>query len=162
DLPARDRAAFLKQSCPDEKLRREVESLLAFATEGDPLLKNSPWAQPQPIEPGEALGPYHLGQRIGVGGMGEVYKARDTRLQREVALKIRTAYMVGDGERRARFIREAQAASRLNHPNAVTVHDIGEHNGRVFIAMEYIDGKSLDAVIPATGLPIADVIKYAI
>src|SRR5262249_32853768 len=71
-------------------------------------------------------------------------------------------YMVGDAERRARFIREARAASRLNHPNTVTIYDIGEQNGRVFIAMEYVDGKSLDALIPASGLPAANILKYAI
>ena len=162
DLPASERAAFLNESCPDEKLRREVESLLGFAPQGDPLLKNSPWAQPEMISPGADLGPYRVGERIGAGGMGEVYKARDSRLEREVALKILPAHMMSDVERRARFVREARAASRLNHPNTVTVYDIGEQNGRVFIAMEYIDGKGLDVLIPATGLPVTDVLKYAI
>src|SRR5438270_13996079 len=106
DLPANERAAFLGNSCPDESLRQEVESLLAFAPQGDPLLKNSPWAQPQPIGPGAELGPYRVGERIGAGGMGEVYKACDICLDREVALKILPAYMVGDLERRAWCIRE--------------------------------------------------------
>ncbi len=162
NLTVSQRSAFLKESCPDEKLRGEVESLLAFAPQGDPLLKNSPWAQSETIGPGADLGPYRVGEKIGAGGMGEVYKARDARLEREVALKILPAYMMGDMERRARFIREARAASRLNHPNTVTVYDIGEQNGRVFIAMEYIDGKGLDALIPAAGLPVVDVLKYAI
>ena len=94
--------------------------------------------------------------------MVEVYKARDTRLEREVALKVLPAYMVGDAERRARFIREARAASRLNHPNTVTIYDIGEQDARIFIAMEYVEGKTLDMVIPSAGMPLADILKYAI
>ena len=117
---------------------------------------------PIPLGPGADLGPYRVGEKIGAGGMGDVYKARDNRLEREVALKILPAYMVGDAERRARFLREAQAAARLNHPNAVTIYDIGEQDGRIFIAMEYVDGQTLDAVIPAGGLPTADLLRYAI
>jgi Tol biopolymer transport system component/predicted Ser/Thr protein kinase len=162
ELPEDQRPAFLKKSCPDEQLRREVESLLEFAPEGDPLLKNSPWAQPKTIGPGAELGPYRLADRIGAGGMGEVYKARDIRLDREVALKILPAYTVRDPERRARFFREARAASRLNHPNTVTIYDIGEQDGTVYIAMEYVEGETLQAAIPAGGLPPAGILKYAI
>jgi serine/threonine protein kinase len=114
------------------------------------------------LKEGEELGPYRVGERIGAGGMGEVYKARDTRLEREVALKVLPANVMGDADRRARFIREARAASRLNHPNTVTVYDIGEQEGRVFIAMEYVAGKTLDMVIPPGGLSLADTLKYAI
>ncbi|HEY1496469.1 MAG TPA: serine/threonine-protein kinase, partial [Candidatus Solibacter sp.] len=108
------------------------------------------------------LGPYQVGERIGAGGMGEVYKARDTRLERELALKVLPASTMGDADRRARFIREARAASRLNHPNTVTIYDIGEQDGRVYIAMEYVAGKTLGAMIPPGGLPLADTLKYAI
>ncbi len=162
DLPASERAAFLKESCSDEQLRREVESLLGFAPQGDPLLKNSPWAQAATLEPGVDLGPYRIEERIGSGGMGEVYRARDTRLEREVALKVLPASVMGDVERRARFVREARAASRLNHPNTVTVYDVGEQDGRVYIAMEYVAGKTLAAMIPRAGLPLSDTLKYAI
>jgi|SRR5579862_2743976 len=101
-LPASQRAAFLKESCPNEERRREIESLLAFA-QGEPVLKISPSAQPETQGPGPDFGPYRVGERIGAGGMGEVYKARDTRLVRDVALKILPAYMVGNVERKARF-----------------------------------------------------------
>ncbi|PWU04574.1 MAG: hypothetical protein C5B51_16430 [Terriglobia bacterium] len=161
-LPAEERAAFLKQSCSDIQLRQEVESLLAFAPKGDSLLKLSPWVQLVPLEAGAELGPYRLGERIGAGGMGEVYKARDTRLQRDVALKVLPASMVGDSDRRARFVREAQAASRLNHSNIITIYDIGEQDRRIYIAMEYVPGTTLDTVIPPNGLPLADTLKYAI
>src|SRR5262249_35769620 len=114
------------------------------------------------IRPGISLGPYRIGEQIGAGGMGEVYKARDTRLERDVAIKILPLFMVGDAERKARFIREARAASRLNHPNTVTIYDIGEQNRRVLIAMEYVDGKRRDALIPSGGLPAADILRYAI
>jgi eukaryotic-like serine/threonine-protein kinase len=162
DLPAAERAAFLKRSCADEELRREVESLLGFTPEGDPLLKNSPWAQPAALAPGTRMGPYRIAERLGAGGMGEVYKARDTRLEREVALKVLPADLVGDADRRARFIREARAASRLNHSNIVTIYDLGEQEGRVFIAMEYVEGRTLDAALPAGGLPAKDILKFAV
>ena len=123
-----------------------------------PVPENSP----REIPPRTGLGPYQVTERIGAGGMGEVYKARDTRLEREVALKVLPAGTMGDADRRARFIREARAASRLNHPNTVTVYDIGEQDGRVFIAMEYVSGKTLGAMIPRGGLPPADALKYAI
>ncbi|MGP8243728.1 MAG: protein kinase domain-containing protein [Bryobacteraceae bacterium] len=157
------RAAFLSEACPNESLRREVQSLLDARGAGDDLLERPAirWAA-QPLGPGAVLGQYRIEQSIGAGGMGDVYKARDSRLDREVALKILPAYMVGDAERRARFIREARAAARLNHPNSVTIYDIGEQDGRIFIAMEYVDGKTLDTVIPAAGLPTDDVLKYAI
>jgi Tol biopolymer transport system component len=161
EVPAERRAAFLAEACPDEPVRREVESLLGFAAEGEPLLKNSPWTQSPALEPGTVLGPYRIAGRIGAGGMGEVYQARDTRLDREVALKVLPVRMMGDADRRARLIREARAASRLNHPNTVTIYDIGEQDGRVYVAMEYVAGKTLGAIIPSGGLPLAETLKYA-
>ena len=166
DQPPDRRDAFLKETCADEQLRREVESLLGFGTDGNTALKHSPLsliARLEPgVEPGASLGPYRVGERIGQGGMGEVYRARDTRLGRDVALKILPATMTGDARLRTRFIREAQSASRLNHPNIVTVYDIGEWEGRVYIAMEYLAGKTLDAEIPRHGLPLSLTLKYAI
>ena len=108
------------------------------------------------------MGPYHIGELIGAGGMGEVYKARDTRLERDIALKVLPASLTDDAERRARLVREARAASRLNHPNTVTIYDIGEQDGKVFVAMEYVPGKTLDSIIAHAGLPLADTLKYAI
>jgi serine/threonine protein kinase len=93
---------------------------------------------------GESLGHYRVLEKLGQGGMGVVYKALDTRLDRPVSLKILPPDRVADPERKRRFIQEAKAASALNHPNIVTIYDIGSHNGVDFIAMEFIDGKTLD------------------
>ena len=162
DLPPSERIAFLNQACADPELRREVESLLGFAPEHDSLLERSPWSQSGGLEPGANFWPYRIQEKIGAGGMGEVYLARDSRLGRDVALKLLPPTMTGDAERRARFVREAQSAARLNHPGIVTVYDIGERDGRIYIAMEYVDGKTLADTIPPTGLPAADVLRYAI
>jgi Tol biopolymer transport system component/serine/threonine protein kinase len=165
EQPAEQRADFLRRACPDEQLRQEVESLLGFGNSSE-TLKHSPlslFARLQPVvTPGQLVGPYRCEERIGQGGMGEVYRARDTRLNRDVALKILPAAMTGDAVLRARFIREAQSASQLNHPNVVTIYDIGEWDGRVYIAMEYVTGKTLGAMIPPGGLALPTTLKYAL
>ena len=101
------------------------------------------------LETGTTLGPYEILSFIGAGGMGEVYRARDTRLGREVAIKVLPADRVGDDDRRRRFVQEAHAASALNHPHIVTIHEIESADGNDFIVMEYVRGKSLDALISA-------------
>ena len=94
--------------------------------------------------------------------MGEVYQARDTRLNRIIALKTLPAEKVADADRKRRFLLEAQAASRLNHPNIVTIHDISEENGVCFIAMEYVAGATLEqASIPAAACRLKNAMKYA-
>ena len=162
ERPVEERTAFLDQACPNPEIRREVESLLAFALKNDSLLKHSPWTQSGELEPGANFWPYRIEEKIGAGGMGEVYLARDKRLARDGALKILPQNLTGDADRRARFIQEAQSAARLNHPNIVTIHDIGERDGRIFIAMEHVEGKTLAEVIPPTGLPTAQALSYAI
>src|SRR6202047_2610949 len=97
-----------------------------------------------PILPGRRLGPYEILSAIGAGGMGEVYKARDTRLDRIVAIKILPHDKVADPERKRRFLQEARAASALNHPNIVTLHDIASDAGMDYLVMEYVPGKPLD------------------
>jgi len=114
------------------------------------------------LKPGARLGPYEIVAPIGAGGMGQVWRARDARLGRDVAIKVLPSAMTGDPERRARFVREAQSASRLNHPNIITIYDIGECEGCVYIAMEVVSGRTLQAVIPSGGLPIAEAVKHAI
>src|SRR5580658_8084111 len=104
---------------------------------------------------------YQILERLGVGGMGEVYKARDTRLNRFVAMKVLPAGMSADPERRRRFVQEAQAASALNHPNIITIYDIVSDGDTQFMVMEYVDGKTLLELIPRGGLPAPQVIQYA-
>src|SRR6266566_5213932 len=99
------------------------------------------------LSAGTRLGPYEILAAIGAGGMGEEYKSRDTRLGREVALKILPADFAQDAERRARFDLEARAASALNHPNIVTVHNIGEEGGVSYIVTELVEGESLRTLI---------------
>jgi serine/threonine protein kinase/Tfp pilus assembly protein PilF len=110
---------------------------------------------------GNRVGPYEILALLGAGGMGEVYKARDTRLQRIIALKILPAEKVADADRKKQFLVEAQAASRLNHPNIVVIHDISEQDGVCFIAMEYVAGKTLEEMIAGGGVPMKDAMKYA-
>jgi serine/threonine-protein kinase len=114
-----------------------------------------------PIAAGVRIGPYEILALLGAGGMGEVYKARDTRLHRIIALKALPAGKVADGERKRRFLLEAQAASRLNHPNIVTIHDISEDNGVCFIAMEYVAGATLERANIDGGLSLKDATHYA-
>ena len=118
----------------DPDLRREVESLLA--QEGATL--SSPGPQPVPA----AVGQYRIEEKLGEGGMGQVYKARDTKLNRPVAIKFLSEDLA-DAAARRRFQREAQMASSLNHPHILTVHDAGEIEGRQYLVTEYIDGGTL-------------------
>src|SRR5678810_1177536 len=99
-------------------------------------------------QPGGKVGPYEILTLLGEGGMGVVYKARDTRLNRFVALKLLPPERMTDEARRQRFVQEAQAASALNHPNIVTIHDIISEGDAEFMVMEYVQGKTLIDLIP--------------
>ena len=114
------------------------------------------------LSPGAKLGSYEILSLVGAGGMGEVYRARDTRLGREVAIKVLPAERMGDEDRRRRFVKEARAASALNHPNIVTIHEIESDGGNDFIVMEYVPGKPLADVIPRQGMRLADLLRVAI
>jgi tRNA A-37 threonylcarbamoyl transferase component Bud32/tetratricopeptide (TPR) repeat protein len=111
---------------------------------------------------GRTLLHYEVVEKLGEGGMGVVYKARDKRLNRFVVLKVLRPDSVGDTDRHRRFFQEAQAASALNHPNIVTIHDMSVEGGIAFIVMELITGRSLDALIPERGMAVEDAVHYAI
>ncbi|MGO9262274.1 MAG: protein kinase domain-containing protein [Bryobacteraceae bacterium] len=111
---------------------------------------------------GRTLSHYEILEKLGQGGMGAVYKARDTRLGRLVAIKVLLPGKASDPERRQRFMQEAKAASALNHPNIVTVHDIGSEDDVDFIVMEYIAGKPLNRVIPRQGMKLVEALECAI
>src|SRR5260221_822593 len=113
------------------------------------------------IAPGSRLGPYEILSPLGSGGMGEVWRARDPRLGREVAIKVLPEELAADSDRLKRFEREARSASALNHPNIVTIHEIGEAEGRTYLVMERIEGPTLRELLlegpltPRRLLPIA-------
>lgn len=111
--------------------------------------------------PGTKFGRYQILSRIGAGGMGEVYRARDTKLERDVALKILPEKFASDPERLARFEREARAASALNHPNIITVYDVGAHAGLHYIAMEFLEGETLEKKVAAGRLPVDTALRLA-
>src|SRR5215207_7714685 len=114
------------------------------------------------LQAGTRLGSYEVLSLLGAGGMGEVYRARDTRLGREVAIKVLPADRVADADRRRRFVQEAQAASALNHPHIITIYEIESADGNDFIVMEYVRGKSLDALIPRQGMRLNEALRIAI
>ena len=115
-----------------------------------------------PLAPGTRLGPYEVTASIGAGGMGEVYKAADTRLGRVVAIKVLPEHLAGDPDRLARFEREARTISSLNHPHICALHDVGEARGTRFLVMEYIDGLALVDRIARGPLPVDDAVAYGL
>src|ERR1700736_3490959 len=110
--------------------------------------------------PGAKLGPYEIIAPLGAGGMGEVYRARDTRLDRTVAVKILPSHLSEDPEARQRFDREARTISSLNHPNICTLHDVGHQDGIDYLVMEYLEGQTLADRLNKGPLPIDQVLKY--
>ena len=112
-----------------------------------------------PLSRGDRLGPYVIVEPIAAGGMGEVYRARDPRLDRDVAIKIGRAAVLLDSEARARFTQEAKAVSALNHPNIVTVHDIGTEGDLAFMVMELVKGQTVDRLIPAAGMRLGEALQ---
>ncbi len=152
DLEPGQRAAFLASACGgDDDLRREVESLLAqepnSALSQHPLIER---LRMPALFAGQQVSHYRIEERIGAGGMGEVYQARDDSLQRTVALKVLPPEFVDDPDRVRRFEQEALSASRLNHPNIVTIFEILESEGLRFIVTERIDGQTLREVLEET------------
>ena len=171
ELPENERAAFIEKACADDrKLRNEVESLLFYeADDGfleQPLLVAATGDSPDDasqtfLEPGSRLGPYEIESLIGAGGMGQVYRARDSRLDRVVAIKVLPGRFADDDARRQRFEREARVISRLNHPHICTLHDIGTEQGVGYLVMEYIDGETLAAAVGKGSLPVPVAVTYA-
>src|SRR6202158_892292 len=115
-----------------------------------------------PILPGRRLGPYEILSAIGAGGMGEVYKARDTRLDRIVAIKVLPTHLADRSELRERFEREAKTIASLNHPHICVLHDIGQQDGIDYLVMEYLEGETLAQRLVKGALPLEQVLQYAI
>src|SRR5271154_5239023 len=114
-----------------------------------------------PLRPGSHLGPYEIGTLLGAGGMGEVYRARDPRLDRTVAIKILPAELSADADHLHRFDREARSASALNHPNILTIYELAHDGSTHYIAMELIEGQTLRQLLAAGPVPIRKAIEIA-
>src|ERR1700690_2036633 len=106
-----------------------------------------------PLAAGTKLGPYEITAPLGAGGMGEVYRARDTRLGRDVAIKVLPANLSSDAQRRERFEREARAISALNHPHICTLYDVGRAGDTDFLVMELVEGETLSSRIEKGAMP---------
>ena len=115
-----------------------------------------------PLGAGVRLGPYEITSPLGAGGMGEVYRARDTRLDRTVAIKVLPAHLATSPERRQRFEREAKAISALTHPHICVLHDVGQHDGIDYLVMEYLEGETLADRLKKGALPLEQVLRYGI
>jgi Tol biopolymer transport system component len=159
--PPEKRAAFLVQACPDNpQLRAEVQSLLD--QQATSFLENSPVSAIKALSAGAKLGNFEIVELIGRGGMGEVWRARDARLNRDVAIKVLPAGLARDPDRIARFEREARAAAALSHPNICVIHEVGEYEGQPFIAMELLQGQTLKHRIGAKPLPTDELLEWAV
>lgn len=174
-LAGEEQADFLAEACAgDESLRREVESLLRCDSASEHFLEASPFQEQEHLLDdsreeistmnlaGRTIGRYKVQEQVGSGGMGVVYRALDTRLGRTVALKVLPPGLTADPQRRSRFVREAKAASALNHPNIVTIFDIDRVEGIDLIAMEYLPGRTLQDVLARGRIPASEALNYAL
>ena len=169
ELPPEKRSSFLDTACPaDADLRREVESLLAH--DGDPDRNISEALEDAAhslfasltIKLGTRLGDYQVQELIGSGGMGEVYRARDKRLARSVAVKVLPSLLRDDPDRLRRFEQEAQAAAALNHPNILAVYQLGAHEGAPYMVTELLEGATLREHLARGPLPVRAAVDYGV
>ena len=159
------RAEFLQTACrEDEALRLEVESLLAQKVEATNFMEAPAAAVLADVKVrsllGRQIGSYTILSLLGAGGMGQVYRAKDGRLGREVAIKVLPEEFSFDRERIRRFELEARAASALNHPNIITIHEIGETDSAPYIVMELVAGKNLRELLVQGPLPIKQTLQF--
>lgn len=161
-----ERNAYLDHRCAgDASLRRDVAALLAADSKVDDFVQiakgvAADWAdrKDRPEFVGQRFGRYEVLERLGVGGMGEVYLAEDVTLHRKVALKLLPRQFTQDADRLRRFEQEAHAASALNHPSIITIHEVGQWDGTHFIAQEFIEGETLNDKVQNTRLPLDEVL----
>jgi Tol biopolymer transport system component len=165
-LPMDARAAYLSRTCGgDEALRREVDALVASHDRATNFLETP--ASPGLIDPapphleGRRIGPYQLASRIGAGGMGEVYRAHDVKLARDVAIKVLPPLFTADAERLARFEREARVLAALNHPHIGAIYGLEESAGVTALVLELVEGQTLSERIAAAPVPIAEALPIA-
>jgi eukaryotic-like serine/threonine-protein kinase len=179
-LPAAEREAFLQASCGDDaELRQRVEALISVAHEAEPFLERAARfagsSGPHVANVltnrtgvttgflvGRQVGPYRVTELLGAGGMGDVYRAADARLGRDVAIKILPEAFSTDPDLLRRFEQEARAAAALNHPSILAVFDVGTHEGAPYIVSELLEGQTLRDALSGGALPIRDAVDYAI
>ncbi|MEK7725293.1 MAG: serine/threonine-protein kinase, partial [Acidobacteriota bacterium] len=170
DVALAERETFLAKECGDDiDLRHEIESLLSF-NDKEGFVNVSPdfiaaemFSERETAELiGKIIGHYEILSLLGKGGMGEVYLAQDLKLNRQVAIKFLPNQLIANTKRTNRFIREAQAASALNHPNILTIHEIGWSDETHFIVTEYIEGKTLRETMNTERLSLKQTFKIAI
>ncbi|MGH9733943.1 MAG: bifunctional serine/threonine-protein kinase/formylglycine-generating enzyme family protein [Candidatus Acidiferrales bacterium] len=155
-----ERSAYLDDACRDPDVRRQVEVLIA-ARDRDEHLETQSLSAAETLSGGTRVGPYEVLAPLGAGGMGVVYRARDLRLEREVAIKFLPIHFLVDQAARSRFRQEALALAKVNHPNIASVYDIGEANGADYLVMEYIPGESLAQKLKSGALPVAEAMSVA-
>src|SRR5262245_52507759 len=167
ERPSGERLTFVRDACAnDESLRREVESLLANQSRADALgtrlgIRDSGLGISTDELIGKQIGVYRVDAMIGAGGMGEVYRARDTKLGRDVAIKVLPPAFLIDPERRARFEREARVLATLNHPNIGAIYGFEESDGVRALVLELIDGETLGERIARAPIPINESLRIA-
>ncbi|MEP7038471.1 MAG: protein kinase, partial [Acidobacteriota bacterium] len=169
ELEPAKRKRFLDKSCgTDKELRRDVENLLSSYTDAESFMEQPAAAEvasfiiePKNLEAGKSFGHYEIIKQIGAGGMGEVYLAKDKKLDRKVAVKILNEKFAKHESNLHRFIKEAKAASALNHPNILVIHEIGETGDANYIVSEYIEGETLREVILKTSLDLPEILEIA-
>jgi Tol biopolymer transport system component len=165
-----ERRRFVHEACGEDKtLLAEVESLLSSLGSAESFMETPAIAkvaaaieaETRHLERGQSFGHYEIIEQIGAGGMGEVYLAEDTHLERKIALKILPESVAQDGERMQRFVREAKSASALNHPNIITIYEIGETDKTHFIATEYIEGETLRERLKGSPVKLKSALEIA-
>ena len=166
ERPVAERDAFLRGACSDDQLRHEVETLLGREPAAERFLETGVGAavaavMPTPPLHGRRIGPFEVGPLLGAGAMGEVYRARDVDLNREVALKILPEPFALDPDRMARFKREAQVLASLNHPNIAAIHGFQESNGVQALVLELVEGPTLADRLAKGPIPIAEALLIA-
>jgi len=168
DLRPEQRAPFLDAACADDsEMRQEVESLLAHDSDGEQIAEAIEGAthslfDSTAIEPGTKLGDYEVLRLIGSGGMGEVYRAEDLRLERYVAIKVLSPFVTNDPDRLRRFEQEARAAAALNHPNILAVYQMGVYQDTTYLVSELLEGDNLRELMKLGPLPWRTAVEYAV
>ncbi len=175
ERPVNERAVFLAHACAgDDEIQRRLEAMLAADARDDLMIDGRAYeilSAPLPSMPGpdesqsfsgEVIGTYQLTRELGRGGMGTVYLAYDTRLERQAAVKLLPSRLSNNPERVYRFQREARSASALNHPNIITIYDFGKENGRDYIASEFVEGRTLRHFVGSDDLTLNKILDVVI